>query len=108
MVVKRARTRTVHRGLLKQRELRPVLFPSERLDLRRASRFLSAELVRREGQNFKVGVLRVQRDELLVVLVRQASLGGDVHDEAHLSGVLGQLDVLAVDVFHCELVRGLR
>ena len=107
MLVQRARTRTVYRGLFEQRELCPVLFPSERLDLRRASRFLSAELVRREGQNFKVGVLRVQRDELLVVLVRQASLGGDVHDEAHLSGVLGHRDVLAVDVFHGELVRGL-
>ena len=99
----------VYLNLVHHRERHAVVL-RERLDLLVRAALLRAELVARKRQNLEVLrlVLTVQLDELLVVLVRQASRGRDVDDEDRLARELAQLDRLLIDIHHREVVEGAR
>ena len=81
----------------------PVLV-GERSDLRCRAGLLSAELVARESQDHEATRAQalVERLQLAIVRVRQASLRRDVHHERDLALVLGERCVGIAD----ELLRG--
>mmetsp|Transcript_32902 Transcript_32902/g.52701 ORF Transcript_32902/g.52701 Transcript_32902/m.52701 type:complete len:216 (+) Transcript_32902:174-821(+) len=85
-----------------------VVFCDETLDLRVGTTLLRSELVTWECQNFKVRrlVRVVQRHELLVVSVSQASRRCDVDDEQSLALEIAHVHANAVDVLDREVVRG--
>jgi len=77
------------------------------LDFSVGSRFLTTELVAREGkdpQTVSFSILFVKRFQLLVVHGSLASLRGDVDDDADVALVLAEADVVAVDVLGRKLV----
>jgi len=105
--IQRMGVRSVDIDLAEHREIRTVL-GCKPFDVLLASRFLFPELVARKGQNFEaLRLVRVvQGDELLVVLVGQASFGRDVDHQRHLSDELGEVPGLPVDVHGGEVAQG--
>jgi len=104
--VQRMCTRSVDIDLAEHGELDTIL-GCKLLDICLWLRLLFPELVARKGQNLEAlcVVLIVQGDELLVVLVGQASFGRDVDHQRHLSDELGEVPGLPVDVHGGEVLQ---
>ena len=95
----------VHLG--EDREARTVAV-RKRTYLLGTTRFLSAELVAREGEDDKPLWLQFggERLQLAVVCVRQPSLGGHVDHEGHLALVVAEIDPRAIETGEREIVCG--
>lgn len=84
-------------------------FGRECFDFLIGSRFLSTELVAREGENTQTlsfRVLGVQLYQLSVVCVGQTSLGRDIDDNANVSFVFFQIHFVSIDVNSRKFVDG--
>jgi len=68
---------------------------------------LGSKLVAREVEDHQtlLAVLLLQIRQLLVVVLGQAALGGDVDHQDHLALVLVQGNVISMGVLHGELVN---
>ena len=73
---------------------------SKVLNLSIAARFLTAELIWREGDYAEsiVLILFIERLELGILTLGQASFGGNVNDDGDKAEVLGQVDFVAINV----------
>ncbi len=83
------------------------LVRAEGLDLAVGARLLIAEVVGWEGQDPKalVLVLAIDRLQTGVRGLGEPSLAGYVDDQTDLSTILGQFDVVSVDVLDGEIVE---
>src|SRR5262249_44551309 len=90
--------RALDHGLLGEREGDAVHVVRGRVDLARAARLLTAEVVRRYRDDHQPA-LAIARPELLQagILQRGTSLRGGVHDEERLACIGGEADVAAVE-----------
>ena len=84
-------------------EVDVVLRGRELEDLGVGARFLGAELVAREAEHLHVVELVVERTQTCV-LRREASSARDVDDHEHLTAELFEVDQIAGDARHLELV----
>jgi hypothetical protein len=89
---------------VEHRERHPELRGGELQDLGVGARFLSGELVAREGEDRQVVVVVVERTQTCV-LRGEASSAGDVDDQAELTAELVEGDLLPGDRGHLEVVE---
>lgn len=93
-----------HTHLAHHRERDVVRPGAERLDLSVRARLLGPELVARERQHVHVVVVVMERTQTCV-LGREASTAGDVDDQVEAAGELAEVDRLAGDRRHLEVVE---
>jgi KUP system potassium uptake protein len=105
VLVHRRRIVAIHVDFREQRKRHAVVDLAELRDLVLGPGFLRTELVARESQHFEsLGVIfLVERFEALV-LRREAALAGRVDHQKHLVVIPIELDRLAVNVVHGEIV----
>jgi hypothetical protein len=100
------RAAPVDLDLGEDRELGAVLGAGELEDLLVAAGLLLAELVAGEAQDDEVPIsVTLVKGTQTCVLVGESSLAGQVDDQAHLSGIVGEAHGLPGDGFHLEVVE---
>jgi hypothetical protein len=90
---------------VEHRERHAVLRRGELEDLRIGARLLPGELVAGEGEDREVVVVVVERTQTCV-LGREASIAGDVDDQAELTAEPVERHRLSGDRGHLEVVEG--
>jgi len=86
-----------------------VVILDELLDVLRGAGLLIRELIAREGGNAQTrgAVLLHEFVQLAVVVLAEATLGGDVHDHGRVALVLGEGDLATIQIHSGELVERL-